>query len=291
MKRLLLSAIMLSALSAYAVETTEPTDTVINIENPSSVVLSETPKGVKLTVVEGEDSITTFSYNHPDPGNVNIRTSNQPTINSNANIVISSWCKSSKTKYEMISGGLAFGKNFAMGQPAPMDITTGKSWEISWMYILGLRISRGGNSFKIGLGLNWRNYKLTGPYQFVKTDGAISLGGYPEGASSTWSRLKVTTLSVPMIYSRRIWKGLNVQGGAIVNFTTHSSVRSKFCYEDREIQTSENGVYPRPVTLDFYGAVTVCGFGWYVRYSPMKVLRTSHGPQFSTLSTGVVLFL
>ena len=265
MKRLLLSAIMLSALSAYAVETTEPTDTVINIENPSSVVLSETPKGVKLTVVEGEDSITTFSYNHPDPGNVNIRTSNQPTINSNANI--------------------------AMGQPAPMDITTGKSWEISWMYILGLRISRGGNSFKIGLGLNWRNYKLTGPYQFVKTDGAISLGGYPEGASSTWSRLKVTTLSVPMIYSRRIWKGLNVQGGAIVNFTTHSSVRSKFCYEDREIQTSENGVYPRPVTVDFYGAVTVCGFGWYVRYSPMKVLRTSHGPQFSTLSTGVVLFL
>ena len=133
MKRLLLSAIMLSALSAYAVATTQPTDTVINIENPSSVVLSETPKGVKLTVVEGEDSITTFSYNHPDPGNVNIRTSNQPTINSNANIVISSWCKSSKTKYEMISGGLAFGKNFAMGQPAPMDITTGKSWEISWI--------------------------------------------------------------------------------------------------------------------------------------------------------------
>ncbi len=292
MKRILLPLILLSVLTTYAQEPAvpvEPTDTVINIDNPSNIVLSETPDGIRLMVIEGEDSVTTYSYNHPDPDNVNISSIKGPSIDSGSGLVLSRWNKPNKTSFEMVSGGLSIGKNFAMGQPEPMDITTGKSWELSWVYMLGLRISRNGNSFITGIGFNWRNYRLTGPYQFAKSNGGISLTEYPEGSQGKWSRLKVTTLSVPVLYTRKIWKGLDITAGGIVNFATHSSIKTKFVYEGREIESSQNGIYTRPVTVDIYGAVTVCGLGWYVRYSPMKVIRGGHGPQFSTLSTGVVL--
>ena len=292
MKRILLPLIIFSALNAYAQSPeapVEPADTVINIDNPSNIVLSETPDGIRLMVIEGEDSVTTYSYTHPDPDNVNISSIKGPSINQGNALVLGSWKKPNKISYDLVSGGLSIGKNFAMGQPEPMDITTGKSWELSWVYVLGLRISRNGNSFITGIGFNWRNYRLTGPYRFDKSDGAISLSEYPENSQKQWSRLKVTTLSVPLLYTRNIWKGLNITAGGIVNFATHSSVKTKFIYEGREIETSQNGIYPRPVTVDLYGAVTVCGLGWYVRYSPMKLIRNGHGPQFSTLSTGLVL--
>lgn len=294
MKRILLPLIILSALTAYARQPESPVeaaDTVININNPSNIVLSETHDGIKLMVIEGEDSVTTYSYTHPDPNNVNISSIKGPSIDSGNALVLSSWKKSNKTTFDVVVGGLSIGKNFAMGQPEPMDITTGKSWELSWIYTLGLRISRNGNSFTTGIGFNWRNYRMTGPYQFVKSDGAIGLAQYPEGSQGRWSRLKVTTLSIPLLYTRKIWKGLRITAGGMVNFATHSSLKTKFIYEGREIETSQNGIYPRPVTVDLYGAVSVCGLGWYVRYSPMKVIRDGHGPQFSTLSTGIVLGL
>ncbi len=270
---------------------TEATDTVFNISNPSNIILSETPDGIRL-IVEGADSVMTFNYTHPDPDNLDISTSKVRPIGKDHSIVINSWDNSSKTTFDLITGGLSFGKCFAFDQPSPMDITTGKSWEISWMYILGLRISRGGNSFRTGIGLNWRNYKLTGPYQFAKADGAVGLTPYPSNSYGDWSRLKVTTLSVPLLYSRHIWKTLHFTVGGILNFATHSSIKTRFMCENREITTTENGIYPRPVTIDLYGAVTVVGgIGWYVRYSPMDVIRNDRGPQFTTLSTGVVIAL
>ncbi len=293
MKRILYSIIILSAPAIHAQTLESPTeipDTVVSIENPSNIILTETPDGITLQV-EGTDSVTTFSYTHPDPGNVDITSSIGPSVGAGSSIVLSSWGNPKKTSYDMIIGGLSFGKNFAFGQTPPMDITTGKSWEISWMYIVGIKISRGGNSFTTGIGMNWRNYKLTGPYQFSKADGHIDTLPYPEGTEGEWSRLKVTTLSIPLLYSRQIWKKLYFTAGGIVNFATHSSIKSRFTSQGREITTSQNGIYPRPVTVDVYGAVTVCCVGWYVRYSPMDVIRDNRGPKFTSLSTGIVLNL
>ncbi|MCM1503785.1 MAG: hypothetical protein NC127_01115 [Muribaculum sp.] len=292
MKRILYTLIIsLTVCTAKGQEQTpsEATDTVINISDPKNIILSETPEGIKL-ILEGTDSVMTFSYSHPDPENVDISTTKRPSIGTDNSIVVK-WNMPNKIKFDVFTSGLSFGKNFAFDQPSPMDITTGKSWEISWLYILGVRFSRGGNSFRAGIGMNWRNYKLTGPYQFAKADGEVKLTPYPENSHGEWSRLKVTTLSVPLLYTRRIWKSLNFTVGGIINFTTHSSIKTRFMYEDREITTTENGIYPRPVTVDAYGAVTVCGIGWYVRYSPMNVIRTDRGPQFSALSTGMVITL
>ena len=287
----ILTALATSATvyAAQAGETKELTDTVINIDNPSNIILSETPDGITLTINENSDSATTYTYKHPDPGNVDISSTKTPSLDNSQCIVLNSWQCKSKTSLDIITGGLAFGKNFAFDQPSPMDITTGRSWEISWMHILGMRIKRGGNAFSIGLGLNWRNYCLTGPYQFIKTDNSIGLDSYPEGTEGKQSRLKIVTLSVPLLYNRHIWKGISITAGGIVNFATHSSLESKFYSNGREIKTSHDGVYPRPVTVDVYGALTVCGVGWYVRYSPMKVLSDRRGPDFTALSTGLIL--
>lgn len=280
-----------TAYAAQAGETKELTDTVINIDNPSNIILSETPDGITLTINENSDSVTTYTYKHPDPGNVDISSTKTPALDNSQSIVLSSWQCKSKLSLDIVTGGLAFGKNFAFGQPSPMDITTGRSWEISWMYILGLKIQRGRNAFTTGIGLNWRNYCLTGPYQFVKTDNSIDLDTYPEGTEGKQSRLKIVTLSIPLLYRRQIWKSISITAGGILNFATHSSIENRFHSNGREIKTSHNGIYPRPVTVDAYGALTVWGISWYVRYSPMKVIRDKRGPDFTALSTGLVLFM
>ena len=78
--------------------------------------------------------------------------------------------------------------------------------------------------------------------------------------------------------------------GAIVNFNTHASLKTRYKLEGQEYKLTDNNIHQTPVTVDLQASISYKSVGFYVKYSPCKVLDTAYGPEFTALSVGLVLF-
>lgn len=191
--------------------------------------------------------------------------------------------------FSPVFGGISLGMINTMGAPDPVDIKMPRSLEVSWLYMIGVKVKRGINSLSVGLGLDWRNYRIYNDYQWVKAGGEIGLAPYPDGADHRWSRLKTFALQIPVMYTVKPWRDLRISLGPVLNFTTHSSLKSGWEADGRKWSVSDTNVYPRLFTVDAMGLVTYSHIGVYCRYAPMKVLKDGRGPQFSSLSLGLII--
>ena len=67
--------------------------------------------------------------------------------------------------WNITSGGLAFG--FVDGISTEADVKMGKSFEISWLNVIGAKYNTGrGQRISVGVGLDWKNYKLGSAERF-----------------------------------------------------------------------------------------------------------------------------
>lgn len=284
-------AAMVTAFGMMA-QTEEP-DTLLKVDSESRLVITESPKGMQVTVAGVEDNgvIATVLSEYPEESSVS---SSQTTLRENMFRFISDrgnrCCGSSN--WDVVVDGVCIGLNRAVDQCPSGGMQWSKSFEISWLECIGVSYSLGKSSVSLGLGFDWRNYKVTTSDRYLITtpDKGIAWGEMSDGNKVRYSRLKIFSLQLPLLYRLRIPKtSLHFKAGPIFCFNTYGSLKT--VYEDAAGNNCEyftKDIKPRRFTVDFFGSLSLCqSIGVYVRYSPMKVMDAAGSLNFRPLTFGI----
>lgn len=195
----------------------------------------------------------------------------------------------SKTKVKSsISSTLSFGFITGINQDDGVSINMGQSYEIEWGDVISGKIRVGRKDFlRLGMGFDWRNYRMT-DRMFVKdNDGKISSQDYPAGTEPKFSRIHTFSLSIPLKYYHYFNKKIYFAVGPELYFTPWGSLKTKY-YENREIQkiTARN-IHENTVSIGVGAEVNIHHIGIYYKYNPFDVLNSSFGPKFSSMTAGL----
>lgn len=288
------AAISVTSATASAQETTsQRKDTVINVESPVNITIVENSKGVTLLVADsvgGADQSLSIEY--PSESVITSRQSVVPVENPNDDVSFSTNVRKKGRRFSAVMRGLCLGLSNPLGQTCGDGLEWGKSIEIGWLESLALNYSISRRcSFELGIGFDWRNYKITTSDKRLVIDDINHLqwGEYPEDCIAKYSRLKVFSLQFPLLFVAEIpGTALTFSAGPIFNFNTYASVLTR--YEDslgNKYKDFQKGVDNRIFTIDIYGSLLLKGIGIYARYSPMKVMNGTQGINFTPLSLGV----
>lgn len=290
-KLALVAMVMLSATMASAQEVNGQQDSVTFVRPDFVTVKTE---GDTLTVsVKGKAGNPDFQYNRQV-----VMASDEPVVTKERN---SDWDfnipfankkhKVRKFKNEIRMQGIGVGLVSAVGAPEGMDVDMGSSYEImgptlEWAYYPGASPL----NLSIGLGVNWKNYRMTGHTRFLKQDGYVTLGSYPEGADVKFSRLKVFSWTMPLMLNYHFARNWGINLGPVINFNTHASLKTRYTLNDKKYKEIDKGLHQNRVTVDLMGHLSFRNIGFYAKYAPCKVLNTEWGPDFRGLSVGMTLW-
>lgn len=186
-----------------------------------------------------------------------------------------------------------FGVGFvdALDTPEGMSVDMGASYELMVPSIIEWAWYPGTSSFNlsIGVGLNWKNYRMTDRNRFIPTGNDIVIGPYPEGAAIEFSRLKVFSWMVPMMMSYEFNDWLELCLGPVVNINTKATLKTRYSLEGKGKKETHNLQHYNRLTVDLMGAISINNLAYYVKYSPCEVLDIDYGPNFKGISTGLIL--
>ncbi len=273
-----------------------PEDTVIHIETPRTVTVLETDSSVSVAIRGSRDNAGyRFDY-RKDFG----RGDGVVTRQHSAALDFSfpfPFQKSERKKAGQqkrgsfcTMGGVGFGFVTALGTPAGMSVDMGSSYEIFADIISFGRYLPRRTSISLGLGIDWRNYRLTGHTRFVKADGNVVLSPYPDGADVDFSRVKVFSLTFPLRFQHELGRHVSYSLAAILNLNTYASVKTRYSLDGRDYRDLQKNIHQVRTSVDFMGQVQYRSVGAYVKYSPCHVLKSDFGPTFTPLSVGLTLF-
>ena len=291
-----LSLLISLSTSAFA----ELPDTLLVVDTPSNVLITESPEGTHITVTDTENGTQNLHFVEYAPG-AKVSTSRKSTktiINFPGLDCLNKKerCGCSDSGLSIGMDGLCIGLNEAHGQTGGGGIQWSKSFEISWLSCINVGYAFSRSRIYLGLGFDWRNYKATadGKWLMPEASGGVEWGRAPEGALVKSTNLKVFSLQLPLMYSWRVPKSrLKLKLGPILNFNTYSSIKG--IYDDaygNRCEYFRKDFERNKVTLDFFGAISYHNaLGIYVRYSPMKVLSTSSPINFTPFTLGFTFLL
>ena len=188
--------------------------------------------------------------------------------------------------WNIYTGGFVIGWDNASG----IDVNMGRSIDIGWLNVLGAKFkTRYGQRITAGVGIDWRNFKLHNDVRFHQDGDILSITPYPEGAESKSSRVKVFSLTVPVLVRQRLFSTVDIFAGPVVNFNLHASVETTYKLTGEKVKESSNKIHPVPVTVDILGGIKWKFIGAYVRYSPCHVLQERYAPSFTPFTTGIII--
>jgi hypothetical protein len=141
----------------------------------------------------------------------------------------------------------------------------------------------------MGVGIDWRNFRLHNDVRFHQEGDNLSIIPYPDGAKPKSSRVKVFSLTVPVLLRQRLFSTVDIFAGPVVNFNLHASVETIYTLNGEKVKESSNKIHPVPVTVDILGGIKWKFIGAYVRYSPCHVLQESYAPAFTHFTTGIIM--
>ncbi len=293
-KIFLLAGLLLAAANAYAESTDSlKVESVVSVENPERVTITESDNRFKVEI-EGKKGNPNFRYTRDvelSPSEVSV--TKERSSNWDFNIPFKKRTSAKRNKQnEFQVKDFKIGLSSVQGAPNGMDVNMGSSWEITtptfgWAYYPWNTET----SLSIGVACSWRNYRMTGKQRFIKDAGTdMYIGSYPEGADIQFSRIKVFSWAIPIMFTHETKNNFNFSVGAIVNFNTHASLKTRYKLEGQAYKLTDNNIHQTPVTVDIQASIGYKSVGFYVKYSPCKVLDTAYGPEFTALSVGLVLF-
>lgn len=293
-KMVLLVSALLVAASGYAeINDSLKVENVMCVENPERVTITESNNRF-MVKIDGKKDNPNFRYVREveiSPSDVSV--TQERSSDWDFNIPFRKRTTAQRYKRnEFVVKDFKIGLSTVQGAPDNMDVSMGSSWEITtptlgWAYYPWSTET----SLSIGLACSWRNYRMTGKSRFIKdAETGVSIGSYPEGADIQFSRIKVFSWAFPVMFTHETSNKFNFSLGAIVNFNTHGSLKTRYKLDGKEYKLTDDNIHQTPVTVDIQASVGYKSLGFYVKYSPCKVLDSAYGPEFSALSVGLVLF-
>lgn len=275
---------VIACLSANAQQPTAVADTVLNVTD-ADVIVSQNDEGLTIDVVEsGKQMRHTYDYPYT-PGETYVV---ERTYQSPATFVC---CNNISLAFS----GFSVGFVKAMDAPADMGLEMGKSLELSLDQILSLqwRLPGKHDMLAVGIGLDWRNYRMTGDKCFALSDDGVILSGFADGEAPVDSRLKTFSLQFPVSYVHTFSRFTKVGVAVILNANTYGSLKSHYTCADgaKRERFSKCSSDIRKFSVDFKATLQFCPVvALYCKWSPMKVFKDGRGPEFTPLSAGFTFF-
>lgn len=283
MKKLILLHLFLA--SAAIAGATERIDTLINVAGVDTVMVIDHKSHSTLSFHGVNDGI--------EPRGVNCFDTRVSMPNHRGETSVKTSSINIHFGNDLVMGGVCLGGISAFNLPTQF----GKSIEVGWLNTIGYSWTSGRSRFSFGLGLNWRNYRMTGGdlRWAVDPQGNAVVSSLAQGEVLRFSRLKTFSLTIPMIWKLNMPFRLcatrqSLSLGAELNFMTHASVLTQLTDADGvSHKFSNSDINYKTVSANLVSVVELSsGFGLYVRYSPFKILETP-SPQFTSLSTGLII--
>ena len=196
-----------------------------------------------------------------------------------------------RTYDNAITAHLGIGFTAPTKADARTDFSTFKSWEIfatiaQWDHYFERRHRNAGS---LGLGIDWKNYRMTGDTRFVKApNGNVDLENYPLQVSPDFSRIKVFSLTANLGFTHSFDKDFWIGFGPVVNFNVYGSMLTEYSMYGDDIERLERHIRQRPITIDWMLRVGIMGVPLYLKYSGDNVLKDG-GVKFRSLSFGLYL--
>ncbi|MBP5388552.1 MAG: hypothetical protein J6Y97_14390 [Prevotella sp.] len=190
-----------------------------------------------------------------------------------------------------VTGHFAFGMVLPTNVSSGMDFPGGKSWEIYFSPLdFEFYLNKSKRDYiSFGIGFDWRNYRMTDKTRFVKIgDDQVGLGTYPEGADPKFSRVKVFSLSFPLLFQHEFGKDWGFGLGPVLNWNTYGSLKTKYKMDGGEHKFTDKHIGQRKITVDFMALFKNPLFDIYLKYCPTDVLKDSD-LKFRSLSFGFYL--
>ena len=176
----------------------------------------------------------------------------------------------------VITSHLGIGFTAPTKADSRLDFSTFKSWEffaniIQWDHAMDRRWR---DMFSFGLGIDWRNYRIT--------------DDYPLEFEPKFSRIKVFSLTATLRYEHDFGYGFAIGFGPVVNFNTYASIKTRYKFLGEKQKRIEKNIRERPITIDWMLNMRIADFPFYVKYSNDDVLKDG-GVKFRSLSFGLYL--
>ncbi len=278
----------LSALSSSA----QTCDTLVNVNQASKLVITEDTRGTNIIVKDVEDDENediNLTVEYPPEASVQ-------STQSNKRVLVEALLHPNKfrRRVELDFGveGICLGLTQATGCGSSETPEWSKSIEIGWLSCLSVGYFYRNSGFTIGIGFNWRNYKITTPdYRFAVTPvKGLEMVPYLPDENPKYSRLKIFSLQLPILYRLHIsGTSLGLKVGPILNFNTYGSVKTIYQpAEGKRIEDFNKDINQRRFTLDFFGSLSLNKtIGVYVRYSPMTVMDAPGSFNFRPFTIGI----
>ena len=191
----------------------------------------------------------------------------------------------------VITSHLGIGFTAPTKADSRLDFSTFKSWEffaniIQWDHAMDRRWR---DMFSFGLGIDWRNYRITDDMLFTKgADGNVTVDRYPLEFEPKFSRIKVFSLTATLRYEHDFGYGFAIGFGPVVNFNTYASIKTRYKFLGEKQKRIEKNIRQRPITIDWMLNMRIADFPFYVKYSNDDVLKDG-GVKFRSLSFGLYL--
>lgn len=188
---------------------------------------------------------------------------------------------------------LSFGFITGVSQARDVSIDMGQSYEIEWGNVIATRARIGRKDFlRIGLGFDWRNYRVTGFKRFAKDEqGIITMQDYPEGTEPKFSRIHTFSLSVPLKYYHYFNRKIYFALGPELYITPHGSLKTRYYEGNRKRKLTESHVHQNRFSVGVGAEINIHHIGIYYKYNPFNVLQSNYGPKFSSMTVGLKLAL
>ncbi|MBQ8455877.1 MAG: hypothetical protein IJ537_11170 [Bacteroidaceae bacterium] len=188
-----------------------------------------------------------------------------------------------------LGGFFAFGFITGIGEAKDVNIDMGQSFELELGDVLNYETRIGKRDFlQIGLGFDWRNYRVTDFKRFAKDEqGVISMQDYPEGTEPKFSRIHTFSLSLPVKYYHYLSKKVLFGIGPELYFTPYGSLKTRYYEEGEKRKLTAGNVHQNRFSVGVGAEIIIHHFGVYYKYNPFGVLRSAYGPKFSSMTVGL----
>ena len=292
MKKLFILLLLAISATANAAEVAENDTLTILKPRKVRIITGDSIQKIKVYGREGEDKYTYESKillvdsNYVSEESINKDTWTFDFIKS----------KSHGTGYPLkqrnLSSRLGFGLCYGANADYKGPQSVGSSWEIMWTIAEIEKYGYGKhNGFSIGFGVNWRNFRIDGRSKFVKLDdGTITEEGLPAGYDNDFSRIKVFSLTIPVMWKYRT-KSVTFGLGPVFNINTYASIKNRYWDADGEKHKQIfKKIHQRPITVDIMAEVSFHNwFSIYGKFSPMTILNSTYANDvnFQPVSFGI----
>lgn len=282
----------------------EVPDTLLQARKPMRAVVTQNGDSLSVVIVDKDGMVSSFTQYDEDTGNAPTeKAAATPWLQTGLPFVFPADCGCNDGDGERVQGvmsGVGFGLSMAYGAPADWGLRMGKSLQITWPMILGIRVRLARSTWAtVGVGVGWRNYKANGLLQMVPNgQGGVGVAPYPDhGVSDPMnSRLKIFSLQFPVVFTQSLGFKLpcgvkpRLSLGAILNWNSHASLCTAFRDDKGNVvHQSYEGLHQRKFTVDPYASISCGTLSLYVQYSPMNILEGHGSPKIHPLTVGIGL--